>query len=338
MLKNSKQKIALDISSTNIKIWSGSQDVATFNSTLLVEQQSGEIIGQTNDSKSLFSEENGMPIEMVAPFSRGVVAHTKYAKYSLSLALSPYLKGWSFARPDVICTIPLFATQADREVLFNLLGSFPFSKIYLVDTPLAGSVGAGIPVSTSFGHGVFCVDEDSLQGAIISMSTLISKAYSNFGIVDALDFISTFLINNYSLSAPLDSLKPLINSVFTRRTKSETSQTHELTGTDVVFGTPVSKKIKLIDIYESSDYVRMRFMESFRSLISQTPPQLAADIIEKGVVLVGNLSLIPALPRFLTEELSVPVHTAEDCEFAIVRGAGYIIENIDLWKRSVSLK
>ena len=117
--------------------------------------------------------------------------------------------------------------------------------------------------------------------------------------------------------------------------KLEKEEKMDISGRDLVFGLPRSITISSSDVTEAMRPTLMQIISSVKGVLEDTPPELAADIIDKGIVMGGGTSLLRNLDKLLTEETGVPAHVAEDALLCVVRGTGVVMENIDLWKRSV---
>lgn len=336
-LAKKTQKISLNITGDSVRVWDGVEKSAKiFPNISSIDVKTGQILAVGENSYKETAQIEGQ-IEFVKPFNSGVVANLKPAYELLSEVFAPYLSKWSFVRPNLICSLPVSASAVDREVLLNLLSKFSFGRIYLVDSTLAAGIGAGIPVSATGGHGVVNIESDLLQGSLISLATIVSSVDDFFGVDQVKESIAVYLVNTESIELPVDRLGDLLQYTFLQP-KTERLRYFEVTGRNSVFGYPETKKIDCLSLYEHLEPVRMRFSDKVKELISKTPPQLSSDIIEKGVLLTGSVDSLQGLAKFLTNETSIPVHTPEEPELCVVQGLSYILENVDLWKRSVMSK
>jgi len=336
-LTKKNQKIALNITGDSVRVWDGVEKTAKiFPNIASIDVKTGQILAVGENSYKETTPIEGQ-IEFVKPFTSGVVANFKPALELLGEVFAPYLSKWSVVRPNLICSLPVSATAVDREVLLGLLSKFSFGRIYLVDTTLAAGIGAGIPVSATGGHGIVNMESDLFQGSLISLATIVSSVDDFFGIDQVKDGVSVYLVNSESIELPSNKLGDLLQYTFLQP-KSERLRYFEVTGRNSVFGYPETKKIDCLRLYEHLEPIRRRFSDKVKELVSKTPPQLSSDIIEKGVLLTGSVNQLQGLAKYLTNETSVPVHTPEEPELCVVQGLSYILENVDLWKRSVMSK
>jgi rod shape-determining protein MreB and related proteins len=331
------QKISLNITGDNLRVWDGVEKVVkVYPNIASIDVKTGQILAVGESSYKETTPIEGQ-IEFIKPFSAGVVANLKPAYELLTEVFAPYLSKWSLVRPNLICSLPVSASPVDREVLLNLLSKFSFGRIYLVDTTLAAGIGAGIPVSATGGNGIANIESDLLQGSLISLATIVSSVDDFFGVDQVKEGISIYLVNSESIELPVGKLDQLLQYAF-MQPKSERLRYLEVTGRNSVFGYPETKKIDCTALHQHLEPMRARFSDKVKELVSKTPPQLSSDIIEKGVLLTGSVNELQGLAKYLTHETSVPVHTPEEPELCVVQGLSYILENVDLWKRSVMSK
>jgi len=257
-----------------------------------------------------------------------------------SFSLSPmntFVRKMNFVRPDVMICVPAGCTQVERRAALDATLSAGASHAYLIDEPLAAAIGAGIPVSAPSGHMILDIGGGSAEAAVISLGgVVISKSVRVAG--NKIDeSVQNYLKKKHNLiigDQTAERIKLEIGSAL----KLKKEKQIEISGRDVVFGLPRSVIVTSSEVTEAIQPTLSQIIGMVKNVLEDTPPELAADIIDKGIVMSGGSSKLKNLDNLLTQETGVPSHVAEDALYSVVRGTAMVMENLDLWKRSVTTK
>jgi rod shape-determining protein MreB len=236
----------------------------------------------------------------------------------------------------MVC-VPAGCTQVERRAALDATISAGAQHAYLIDEPLAAAIGAGIPVSAPSGHMIVDSGGGSTEAAVISLGgVVVHKSVRTAGTkVD--EAIINFLKKKHNLiigDTTAEDIKIKIGSA----TKLPKEEKLEISGRDLVFGLPRTVTITSSEVTEAIRPTLLQMIGAVKSVLEDTPPELAADIIDKGIVMSGGTSSLRNFNKLLTEETGVPAHVADEPLLCVVRGTGLVLENIELWKRSVTTK
>ncbi len=332
-----KKRIAIDLGTANTLVWVAGEGLISNeptvvaistedNSVLAVGEEAKRMLGRTPDS-----------LTALRPMRDGVIADYQVTEAMLKYFIGKVTGRVHFMRPDVMVCVPAGCTQVERRAALDATKSAGAGNAYLIDEPLAAAIGANIPVSAASGHMILDVGGGSAEAAVISLGgVVISRSVRVAG--NKIDeAIQNYLKKKHNLiigDQTAEDIKIKIGSA-THLPKEEKI---EISGRDLVFGLPRSVVVSSHGISDAIRPVLSQIIGAVKGVLEDTPPELASDIIDKGIVMSGGTSTLRNFDRLMTEETGVPSHVADDALYCVVRGTGMVLENIDLWKRSVTAK
>lgn len=271
------------------------------------------------------------------PMREGVIADYQVTEAMLKYFISKVFGRVWFLKPDVMVCVPAGCTQVERRAALDATLAAGAAHAYLIDEPLAAAIGAGIPVSAPSGHMIVDIGGGSTEAAVISLGGVVTHKSVRVAGNKIDEAIQNFLKKKHNLiigDTTAEDIKLKIGSA-TFLAKEEKL---EISGRDLVFGLPRSVTITSTEVTEAIKPVLLQIIGAVKGVLEDTPPELAADIIDKGIVMSGGTSLLRNFDRLLTEETGVPAHVADEPLLCVVRGTGLVLENIELWKRAVTTK
>jgi len=332
-----RKRIAIDLGTANTLVWVAEEGIIANEPTVVaISADDNKVVAVGEDAKRMLGR---TPETLIAsrPMREGVIAD-----YSTTEAMLKYFIGKVTGRvqlfkPNVMICVPAGCTQVERRAALDATLAAGASHAYLIDEPLAAAIGAGIPVSAPSGHMIMDIGGGSAESAVISLGgVVVSKSVRVAG--NKLDeAIQTYLKKEHNLivgDQTAEEIKIKIGSA----TKLEKEASIDISGRDQVFGLPRTIKITSSEVTSALRGTLIQIIGAVKRVLEDTPPELAADIIDKGIVMSGGTSLLRNFDKLLTEETGVPAHVAEEALFCVVKGTGVVMENIELWKRSVITK
>ncbi|QQS39357.1 rod shape-determining protein [Candidatus Woesebacteria bacterium] len=367
-----RKQIAIDLGTANTLVWVVGEGLISNEPTVVaISADDSAVVAVGREAKKMLGR---TPEALIAskPMREGVIADYQVTKAMLRYFIqkayessevidnqgrvksrkdknkaktartSNYLKYLPLARvqffkPDVMICVPAGCTQVERRAALDATLAAGAAHAYLIDEPLAAAIGAGIPVSAPSGHMILDVGGGSAEAAVISLGgVVVHKSVRVAG--NKLDeAIQEYLKKKHNLivgDQTAERIKIKIGSAVTL----DKEQSIEISGRDLIFGLPRSVVIGSTEVTEAMKPVLMQIIGAVKGVLEDTPPELAADIIDKGIVMSGGTSKLRNFDKLITDETGVPSHVAEDALYSVVRGTGVVLENIELWKRSVSTK
>ena len=332
-----RKRLAIDLGTANTLVWVPGQGIVANEPTVVaIAAESNKVVAVGEDAKRMLGR---TPDSLIAsrPMREGVIADYQVTKAMLRYFISKVAGRVSFFRPDVMVCVPAGCTQVERRAALDATLEAGAAHAYLVDEPLAAAIGANIPVSAPSGHMIIDIGGGAAEAAVISLGGVVVHKSVRVAGNKIDDAIQAYLKKKHNLivgDQTAEDIKLKIGSA----TKLEKTEKLQISGRDLVFGLPRTVTITSDDITEAVKPPLLQIIATVKAVLEDTPPELAADIIDKGIVMSGGTSQLRNFDRLMTEETGVPSHVAEDALYCVVRGTGLVLENIELWRRSITTK
>jgi rod shape-determining protein MreB len=293
------------------------------NSVLAVGSEAKEMIGRT-------------PEEIVAyrPLKDGVIADYYVTKALLTYFIGKAIPWFSPMKPEVVISVPAGITQTERRAVINAAREAGARNAYIVKEPVLAALGAGIPINARSGHMIVNIGGGTSEVAVIALGNIV--AWTSLRVAgnkfDAA--ISDYVKKKYGLAIgeqTSENVKINIGSALVTKNKME----YQLRGRDLATGLPKDILLSSNEIAESLQPLLVEIAESVQTVFNDTPPELVADIMEKGIILSGGSAQLHHLPEFFERYLGVPAYLAEDPLFCVARGTGLILNHLDSYKKTL---
>ncbi len=328
--------IAIDLGTANTLVWIAGKGLIVNEPTVVATTvDDNKIVAVGEEAKKMLGR---TPESLVAnrPMKDGVIAD-----YHATEAMLRYFIGKAggskIFKPNVMVCVPAGCTQVERRAALDATLSAGAAHAYLIDEPLAAAIGAGIPVSAPSGHMIVDSGGGSTEAAVLSLGGVVVHRSARVAGNKIDEAIQNYLKKKHNLivgDTTAEDIKIKIGSA----TPLSKEEKLEISGRDLVFGLPRTVTISSTEVTEAIKPVLLQIIGAIKAVLEDTPPELAADIIDKGIVMSGGTSSLRNLNRLITEETGVPAHLADEPLYCVVRGTGLVLENIELWKRSVTTK
>lgn len=332
-----RQKIAIDLGTANTLVWiAGEGIIANEPTVVAISAEDNRVVAVGEDAKRMLGR---TPESLVVsrPMREGVIADYLVTREMLRYFISKVGRGIKFIKPDVMVCVPAGCTQVERRAALDATLEAGAAHAYLIDEPLAAAIGANIPVSAPSGHMIVDIGGGAAEAAVISLGGVVNHKSVRVAGNKIDEAIQSYIKKHHNLivgDQTAEEIKLKIGSA----TKLEKPEKLEISGRDLVFGLPRTIAITSTDITEAINPVLIQIIGAVKGVLEDTPPELAADIIDKGIVMSGGTSQLRNFDKLMTQEIGVPSHVAEDALYCVVRGTGLVLENIELWKRSITTK
>ena len=329
-----RKRIAIDLGTANTLVWvAGEGLIANEPTVVAISAEDSKVIAVGEEAKLMLGR---TPEALIAsrPMREGVIADYQVTEAMLRYFIGKVVGRFQLFRPDVMICVPAGCTQGERRAALDATLAAGAAHAYLIDEPLAAAIGAGIPVSAPSGHMIVDIGGGSSEAAVISLGGVVVHKSVRVAGNKIDEAIQDYLKKKHNLivgDQTAEEIKIKIGSA----TKVAKEEKIEISGRDLVFGLPRSIVILSKEVTVAIQGTLMQIIGVVKGVLEDTPPELAADIIDKGIVMSGGTSTLKNFDRLLTEETGVPAHVAEDALLCVVRGTGIVMENIELWKRSV---
>ncbi len=329
-----RKRVAIDLGTANTLVWVAGEGLVVNEPTVVaIGADDNRVVAIGEDAKRMLGR---TPETLIAsrPMRDGVIADYQITEAMLSYFIGKAIGKVQLLKPEVMICVPAGCTQVERRAALDATLGGGAAHAYLIDEPLAAAIGAGIPVSAPAGNMILDIGGGAAESAVISLGGVVVHKSVRVAGNKIDESIQDYMKKKYNLiigDQTAEEIKIKIGSAI-QMSKEESM---DISGRDLVFGLPRSVAITSTDITEAMRPALMQIISAVRGVLEDTPPELAADIIDKGIVMSGGTSTLRNFDRLLTEETGVPAHVAEDALYCVIRGTGVVLENIDLWKRSI---
>jgi rod shape-determining protein MreB len=302
-------------------------------SVVAIDKATKKVLAVGAEAKRMLGRTPG-DIVAIRPMKDGVIADFDATEQMLRYFIQKVHNRKTFLRPRIIIGVPSGITQVEQRAVRDSAEQAGAREVYLIEEPMAAAIGAGLPITEPSGNMVVDIGGGTTDVAVISLAGIVySKTVKSGG--DKMDeAIINYIKRKYNLligERTAEHIKISIGSAY--KIIDGESKTMEVRGRDLVSGIP---KTLIID----DDEVREALMEqvliivnTIKVTLENTPPELAADIIEKGIVLAGGGALLNGIDVLIREETSLPIVIAEDPITAVVMGTGKALDELDLLRR-----
>jgi rod shape-determining protein MreB and related proteins len=268
-------------------------------------------------------------IEAIRPMKDGVIADFTITEQMLKQFIKMVHESKLFRpSPRIIICVPCGSTQVERRAIRESALGAGASQVFLIEEPMAAAIGAGLPVSEAHGSMVIDVGGGTTEVGVMSLGGMVYKGSVRVGGDKFDEAISNYIRRNYGMligEQTAENIKKTIGSAFPGSAVLEM----EVKGRNLAEGIPRSFTITSNEVLEALTDPLNQIVTAVKAALEQTPPELASDIAERGMMLTGGGALLRDLDRLLLEETGLPIHIAEDPLTCVARGSGIALERMD---------
>jgi rod shape-determining protein MreB len=336
MFKFSK-RIGIDLGTANSLVYlAGTGIVLNEPSVVAVSTIDNRVLAVGNEAKEMLGRTPGN-ITASRPLRDGVIADYVTTEAMLRYFIDKVCGSGRLFKPEVMVCVPAGVTSVERRAVLDATMSAGAKSAFLIDEPLAAAIGSNIPIANPSGNMIVDIGGGTVEAAVISLGGVVVHNSVRMGGNKIDEAIISFVRKRYSLiigEHQSEAIKVQIGNAL--RSSEKDNKQMEIRGRDATAGMPRTILINAIEITEAIADPLKKIINAVKAVLEQTPPELASDIIDKGIVMSGGTSQLTNLDKLMTQETGVPCHIAENPLLSVVLGTGMALENLDLYKRSVS--
>ncbi len=331
------KKIGIDLGTANILIFIPQKGVVVNEpSVVAVSVIDNKILAVGNEAKEMLGK---TPDSICAsrPVKDGVIADYRITEAMIKYFINKVSGKIRFSKPEVIVSVPAGITSTEKRAVIDATMQAGAKNAYVVKEPILASIGAGIPINTPFGNMIIDIGGGTSEVAVISLGGVVSFSSVRVG-GDKLDHaISEYIRKKYSVAIGdrnAEEIKIKIGNAIMEEEKDFI----EVRGRDLVSGLPKTIKISSGEITEAIQDELGEIIRTVKNVLQETPPELSSDIIDRGMILSGGGALLKNLDKLLSRSTGVPCYIADDPLLCVAKGTGSILDNLDMYKRSIISK
>lgn len=337
------KRIGIDLGTANTLVYLVGEGIVLNEPTVVaVTAEENRVVAVGKEAKEMLGRTPGNVVAM-RPLRDGVIADYSITEAMLSYFIDKACGNSRFFKPEVMVCIPSGVTQVERRAVLDAAMSAGAKVAYLIDEPLAAAIGAKIPIAQPAGHMIVNIGGGSTESAVISLGGVVVHSSVRVAGNKIDEAISAYVRKKFNLligETTAEQIKIEIgNAVVSEKLeKGKEPRSMEIRGRDTITGMPRTIILDEVQVNEAIKPALLEIISGAKNVLEQCPPELASDIIDKGIVMSGGTSLLTNFDKLMTELTGVPCHVAEDALLCVVRGTGVAMENIELYKRSIARK
>ncbi|PYQ20335.1 MAG: rod shape-determining protein [Acidobacteria bacterium] len=324
--------LAIDLGTANTLVYAkGKGIVVSEPSIVAVNRVTGKVEAVGKDAKDMLGRTPGN-IVAIRPMKDGVIADFEITEKMLSHFIRRAHNRNTLVRPRIIIGIPSEVTQVEKRAVKDSALKAKASEVYLVDQAMAAAIGAGLPITEPSGNMVVDIGGGTTDIAVISLAGIVYSKSVRVAGNEMDEAVIQYIKKKYNLligERTAEQIKLEIGSAF----PLEEPITMEIKGRDLIEGIPKTLTVTDAEIREALSEPISLIVNAVRVALERTPPELSADIVDRGIVLTGGGSLLKNLDRLLREETGLPVSVAEDPLSSVVLGTGKMLSDFDLLRK-----
>ena len=330
------KRVGIDLGTANVLVYVAGEGVVLNEPTVVaVRADDNKVVAVGQEAKEMLGRTPGNIIA-TRPLKDGVIADYGTTAAMLSYFIDKVCGRSRFFKPEVMVCIPSGITQVEKRAVLDATMAAGAGAVYLIEEPLAAAIGAKLPIAQPTGHMILDSGGGTTDIAVISLGGVVEHKSIRVAGNKTEEAIANYIRKRFNLLVGERTAEEIKIKIGNAMPDQNDPKTMEVRGRDSVTGLPRSIEISDIEANEAILPVLKQMVAAIRETFEITPPELASDIIDKGIVLSGGTSLLKNLDKYITRETGVPSYVAEDPLYCVVRGTGVALENLELYKRSVA--
>ena len=323
--------IGMDLGTANTLVHVRGQGIVLVEpSVVAIHADSKEILAVGTEAKQMIGRTPGNIIA-IRPMKDGVIADFDVTQAMMHHFIrKAYRRG--LLKPRVIVAVPSGCTEVERRAVLDAVLRAGAREAYTIEEPMAAAIGAGLPVNEPTGNMIVDVGGGTSEVAVISLDGIVASRSIRVGGDEMDEAVINYLKRAYNLligERTAEEIKINIGSAY----ELNPEETMEIRGRDLVTGLPRTIAIDSPEIRKALAEPVRAILDSVKETLENTPPELAADIMDRGIVMTGGGSMLKGLDKLVSNETGMPVHTVDEPIYAVVRGTGKALEEIETLRK-----
>ena len=294
------------------------------NRVLAIGLEAKEMLGRTPEM-----------IKTYKPLKDGVIADYRVTEAMLRYFIDKALGSWKIFKPELVISVPVGVTTTERRAVIDAAREAGAKEAYVAREPILAALGAGVPINSPAGNMIVNIGGGTTEVAVISLGGIVAWASVRIAGNKMDEAIAEYIKRKYNLAIgerTAEEIKIQIGTAVPVKQKEEL----EIRGLDLTEGLPKNIIISANEIAEAITTPLKDIIQAIKSVLAETPPELAADIMERGMLLTGGGSMLRNINELITKVTGVPSFVADEAIYCVAKGTGVILDNLGLYKKSIT--
>lgn len=305
-------------------------------SVVAIEKDTGKVMAVGSEAKRMIGRTPGN-IVAIRPMKDGVIADFDVTESMLRHFITKAARR-TVVKPRVIVSVPSGVTQVEKRAVLDAILQGGGREAHLLEEPMAAAIGAGLPVYDPTGNMVVDVGGGTTEVAVISLGGIVTSRSIRIGGDEMDEAIVSYIKRVYSLmigERTAEEIKIVLGSAVASN-RDEVEDTYDIRGRDLVTGLPKTLSIKAAEVREALAEPVAAIVEAVKVTLERTPPELASDVMDKGIVMTGGGALLRNFDLLLAQETGMPVYLADDPLTSVVQGTGRALQEIESLRKALT--
>ncbi len=331
------KKLGIDLGTANTLVFvPGKGIVLNEPSVVAVSEQDNKIIAVGIEAKNMIGK---TPESIIAyrPMKDGVIADYRVTEAMLRYFIDKAMGKWNIWKPEVMVSVPAGVTSTERRAVIEATIKAGARNAYVVKEPILAAIGAGIPIHEAVGHMIVDIGGGTTDVAVISLGGIVASTSVKCA-GNRIDYaIADYIKKTFNLAIG-DKMAEDIKIKIGSAVPIEDELSMTVKGRDFISGLPRGAEIKTNEIVKAIGKELREMLNAIKTVLQETPPELASDIIDMGITMTGGSSMLRNFPELVYRRMGVKAVLAEDALFCVAKGTGIALEHLDTYKKSILAK
>lgn len=330
------RKIGIDLGTSNTLVHVPKKGIVLNEPTVVaVTIDDNKVVAVGSEAKDML----GRTPEMIVasrPMKDGVIADYRVTEAMLRYFISKALGGVRFFRPEVMIAVPAGISSTERRAVEDAAKQAGSKSTFIIKEPVAAAIGAGIPIADASGNMIIDIGGGTSEVAVISLGGIVASHSARVGGNKLDRAIADYIKRKHGLAVgdrTAEDIKIKIGSALPQVKEEDM----EVRGRDLTGGLPKTVRVTSNEITEAMQDELREIINTIKKVLQDTPPELSADIMDKGMVISGGGALLKHLDQLIVKTIGVPCYVAEDPLFCVIKGIGVALDNLEVYKRTIML-
>lgn len=331
------KKLGIDLGTANTLVYvPGKGIVLNEPSVVAVSEQDNSILAIGNEAKEMVGK---TPESIIAyrPMKDGVIADYRVTEAMLRYFMTKALGRWNLFKPEAMISVPAGITSTERRAVVEAAIRAGAKNAYVVKEPILAAIGAGIPIQESNGHMIVDIGGGTTDVAVISLGGIVASTSVKCAGNKIDQAIADYIKKTFNLAIG-DKTAEEVKIKIGAAVPLEEELTMTIKGRDYVQGLPRTAQVSTNEIVRAIDPELRQVVKAIKDVLQETPPELAADIIDQGIIMTGGTSQLRNFPELIYRKTGVKARLAEDSLYCVANGTGIALEHLSTYKKTILSK
>ncbi|MDD2678002.1 MAG: rod shape-determining protein [Candidatus Pacebacteria bacterium] len=329
------RKIGIDLGTANTLVFIPQKGVVIDEpSVVAISLDDNKVLSIGLEAREMLGRTPEM-IKTYKPLKDGVIADYRVTAAMLKYFIDKAIGSWKIFKPDLIISVPVGITSTERRAVISAAREAGAKEAYVAREPILAALGAGVPINSAAGNMIVNIGGGTTEVAVISLGGIVSWASVRVAGNKMDEAIADYIKRKYNLAIgerSAEEIKIKIGSALVTKEKSSL----EIKGLDLTEGLPKNININSNEVAEAISAPLKEIIQAIKLVLSETPPELAADVMERGMIVSGGGALLKNINELITKVTGVPSYIADEPLYCVAKGTGVILDNLELYKKSIT--